>query len=142
MTLQFSLERRPAAAQYIALLEAAGIAHRRPVDKPEVIQAAVDGAQLMVTAWDGDSLAGALRAITDFHLHCYVCEIAVNPARQRDGIGLELQRLLRAQLGPECRIKLSSTRDAATYYPHIGYERVEFAWELKAGAALEAGTAL
>lgn len=136
MTLRFSLEQRPTAAQYIALLEAAGIAHRRPVDKPEVIQTAIDGAQLMVTAWDGDSLVGALRAITDFHLHCYVCEIAVDPARQRGGIGLELQRRLRAQLGPECRIKLSSTKDAATYYPRIGYQPVQFAWELKPGTEL------
>jgi hypothetical protein len=142
VTLQFSVEQRPTAVQYIALLEAAGMAHRRPVDKPDVIQSAIDGAQLMVTAWDGDSLVGALRAITDFHLHCYVCEIAVDPTRQRGGIGVELQRLLRAQLGPECRIKLSSTPDAATYYPHIGYQRVEFAWELKAGTALKEGTAL
>jgi hypothetical protein len=136
LTLAYRLDRRPSAAQYIALLEVAGIAHRRPVDKPDVIQAAIDGAQLMVTAWDGDRLVGALRAITDFHLHCYVCELAVMPDAQRGGVGLELQRAARTQLGPECRIKLSSTTDAATYYPRIGYERVEFAWELKPNSSL------
>ena len=131
MTLRYSLEHRPTAAQFIALLEDAGIAHRRPVDQPDVIQAAIDGAQLVVTAWDGDRLVGALRAITDFHLHCYVCELAVRPTSQRSGIGIELQRRLRAQLGPECKIKLSSTSEAASYYPSIGYQAVEFMWELK-----------
>ena len=93
MSLRFSFDERPSAAEYIELLEAAGIAHRRPVDQPDVIQAAIDGAQVFVSAWDGDALVGALRAITDFHLHCYVCEIAVDPTHQRAGIGLELQRL-------------------------------------------------
>jgi len=131
LSLRYTLDERPSAAVYIALLTAAGIAHRRPVDQPDVIQAAIDGAQVFVSAWDGDALIGALRAITDFHLHCYVCEIAVVPTRQREGIGLELQRRLRSNLGDQCRIKLSSTRDAATYYPRIGYEPVEFMWELK-----------
>jgi len=43
---------------------------------------------------------------------------------------------LRAQLAAECKIKLSSTPDAATYYPRIGYTRPEFFWELEPGAPL------
>ena len=117
MSVRYSTDARPTAAQYIALLEAAGIAHRRPVDRPEVIQAALDGSQVVVTAWDGDELVGALRAITDFHLHCYVGEIAVQPGNQRGGIGLEMQRLLRNHLGPDCKIKLSSTREAVHLLP-------------------------
>jgi len=136
VTVAYRLDARPSAAEFIALLAAAGIAHRRPVDQPDVIQAAIDGAQVMVTAWESERLVGALRAITDFHLHCYVCEIAVDPAYQRRGIGLELQRRLRKQLGPECKIKLSSTSDAATYYPSIGYTRPDHFWELKPGTPL------
>jgi len=124
------------AEQYIELLRKAGIAHRRPIDRPEVIQGALDGSQVLVTAWDGDALVGALRAITDFHLHCYVGEIAVVSGSQRSGIGLELQRLLRAQVGPECKIKLTSTEKASTYYPRIGYTRPDFFWELEPGAPL------
>jgi len=136
VTLEYRLDSRPSAAEFIALLEAAGIANRRPVEEPAVIQAAIDGAQVVVTAWDGSALVGALRAITDFHLHCYVGEIAVDPAYQRRGIGLELQRRLRGQLGPECKIKLSSTTAAATYYPSIGYTRPDHFWELKPGTPL------
>ena len=136
MSIRFSLDERPTAAQFIALLEAAGIAHRRPVDRPELIQAALDGSQVVITAWDGDDLVGALRAITDFHLHCYVGEIAVQPGNQRGGIGLAMQQLLREQLGPDCKIKLSSTREASTYYPRIGYVRPEFFWELSPGTPL------
>ena len=136
MSVRLSLEKRPSAAQFIALLEAAGIAHRRPVDRPDIIQAALDGSNVVVTAWDGDALVGALRAITDFCLHCYVGEIAVDPGNQRAGVGLEMQRLLRNQLGPECKIKLSSTEQASTYYPRIGYVRPEFFWELPPGTKL------
>lgn len=136
MNLLFSLDARPTAAEFIALLTAAGLAGRRPVDRPEVIQAALDGSQLIVTAWEGDSLVGALRAITDFHLHCYVGELAVLPGNQRGGVGLRLQQLLREQLGPDCKIKLSSTTAASTYYPRIGYTRPEFFWELAPGTPL------
>lgn len=136
MTVRLSLDERPTVAQYIELLTSAGIAHRRPVDRPDLIQAALDGSQVVVTAWDGERLVGALRAITDFSLHCYVGEIAVEPGNQRGGIGLAMQRLLRDQLGPECKIKLSSTREASTYYPRIGYTRPEFFWELPPGTPL------
>ncbi|MGC4174134.1 GNAT family N-acetyltransferase [Demequina sp.] len=136
MSFEYRLDARPSAAEYIALLADAGLAHRRPVDKPDVIQAAIDGAQVMVTAWDGYCLVGALRAITDFHLHCYVGEIAVASTAQRAGVGLAMQRLLRDQLGPECKIKLSSTEDAATYYPRIGYTPIKRAWELLPGTDL------
>ena len=136
MGVTYRLDARLSAGQYIDLLSRAGIAHRRPVDRPELIQAALDGSSLLATAWAGDTLVGALRAITDFHLHCYVGELAVAPEHQHEGIGLELQRMLRAQLAPECKIKLSSTPDAATYYPRIGYTRPEFFWELKPGTPL------
>jgi len=136
LTVSYRTDERPSAAVYIALLDRAGLANRRPVDRPELIQAALDGSQVIVTAWKGDELVGALRAVTDFHLHCYVGELAVDPGHQRGGIGLELQRQLRSLLGPECKIKLSSTTDASTYYPRIGYSRPEFFWELKPGAPL------
>ena len=136
MAFAYRLDARVSAEQYIGLLRRAGIAHRRPIDRPEVIQGALDGSDVLVTAWDGDELVGALRAITDFHLHCYVGEIAVVPESQREGIGIELQRLLRTQLGPECKIKLTSTREAASYYPRIGYTRPDFFWELEPGAPL------
>jgi GNAT superfamily N-acetyltransferase len=136
LSVEYSLDSRPSAAAYIALLTSAGIAHRRPVDQPALIQTAIDSAQVLVTAWDASALVGALRAITDFTLHCYVCELAVVPSHQGGGIGVELQTRLRTQLGPECKVRLSSTPDAATYYPRIGYEPVELVWELKPGARL------
>lgn len=136
MSVRVGLEARPTAALYIDLLERAGLAERRPVDDPDAIQGALDGSQVVVTAWDGDALVGALRAITDFHLHCYVGELAVDPAYQRAGIGLELQRTLRSRLGPHCKIRLSSTVGAASYYPRMGYIPVERVWELPPGAQL------
>ena len=124
------------AAAYIDLLLRSTLGARRPVDMPEVIAGALEGSDVLVTAWDGPLLVGAARAITDFHLHCYLADLCVDEAYQRRGIGLELQRVLRSLLGPECKLKLSAAPAAAAYYPRVGYERNERAWELPPGRPL------
>lgn len=124
------------AAAYIDLLRRSTLGERRPVDRPDVIAGALAGSDVLVTAWDGPTLVGAARAITDFHLHCYLADLCVDQAYQRRGIGLELQRTLRGVLGPECKLKLSAAPAAAKYYPRVGYERNERAFELPPGRPL------
>ena len=57
---------------------------------------------LLVTAWCEDKLVGVARSVTDFHFCCYLSDLAVDVAFQRQGIGKELIRLTQAQLGPRC----------------------------------------
>ncbi|WP_061962230.1 GNAT family N-acetyltransferase [Demequina flava] len=122
--------------EYIDLLVRSTLAARRPVDHPDVIRGALESSDLLITARDGDLLVGAARAITDFHLHCYLADLAVDADVQRGGIGLLLQHELRMHLGPMCKLKLSAAPAASDYYPRIGYSRNDRAWELPPGAAL------
>src|SRR5690554_2453293 len=109
--------------EYIDVLRRSGLAERRPVDNVELIEAALRGSDVVLTARIDGVLVGAARAITDFYLHCYLADLAVDVAHQRGGIGLELQRELQKLLAPECKLKLSAAPDAADYYPRIGYMR-------------------
>ncbi|WP_062079313.1 GNAT family N-acetyltransferase [Demequina globuliformis] len=122
--------------EYLGLLQRSTLALRRPVDQPDLIAAALAGSNLVVEARDGEVLVGAARAVTDFHLTCYLADLAVDQHRHRSGIGLALQRELRAHLGPACRIKLAASPAASEYYPRLGYERIERGWELSPGTPL------
>ncbi|MDN4474569.1 GNAT family N-acetyltransferase [Demequina sp. SYSU T00192] len=134
--LAYRTDRRIAAGEYIDLLGRSTLGARRPIDRPDVIAGALEGSDVVVTAWDGPLLVGAARAITDFHLHCYLADLCVDESYQRQGIGLELQRVLRSLLGPLCKLKLSAAPAAAEYYPRVGYERNDRAWELPPGRPL------
>ncbi|WP_062073542.1 GNAT family N-acetyltransferase [Demequina sediminicola] len=123
--------------EYIDLLERSTLARRRPVDDPALIEAALDHSSLIITGRTPHGvLVGAARAITDFHLHCYLADLAVDASLQRQGLGLRLQKELVGHLGPRCKLKLSAAPAASEYYPRIGYERNTRAWELPPGTPL------
>jgi predicted N-acetyltransferase YhbS len=49
---------------------------------------------------------------------------------QRNGIGKELIKLTKGQLGKKCRLILLSAPAAVDYYPKIGFEKHPQAWVL------------
>ncbi|NUQ37978.1 MAG: GNAT family N-acetyltransferase [Caldilineales bacterium] len=118
------------AAQFIDLLQRSTLAARRPVDDPACIQGMLDHANLLVTAWDGETLVGTARSLTDFHYACYLSDLAVDEACQRQGIGRELMQRTQAALGPRCKIVLLAAPAAVEYYPRLGLERHPSAWTL------------
>ncbi len=59
---------------------------------PERTQAALDRT-LNITAWDGGTLVGCLRILTDGYFFGTITEILVLPEYQRQGIGGRLLRL-------------------------------------------------
>ncbi|WP_062295444.1 GNAT family N-acetyltransferase [Demequina maris] len=134
--VEYRTDARPSAEAYIDVVRRSGLGERLPVDDPALMQAALDASDIVVTAWDGDRLVGFLRAVTDFALICYLQELGVDAARQRDGIGLELQREMRALLGPRCKIRVSEAPGAAGYYGRHGYSRHDRSWELLPGEPL------
>ena len=81
---------------------------------------------LCVTCWDGETLVGVARSVTDFHYCCYLSDLAVDASCQRQGIGKELIRLTQERLGPRCKLILLSAPDASSYYPHLGFCRHEY----------------
>ena len=116
--------------QFIDLLHRSTLAERRPVDDAETIAGMVANAGLTVTAWDGELLVGVARSVTDFIYCCYLSDLAVDVAYQRQGIGVELIARTQAQLGPRCNLILLAAPAAADYYGHIGFNHHPRCWIL------------
>ena len=117
-------------AAFIDLLRRSTLAERRPVDDPDTITGMVANADLTVTAWDGELLVGVARSVTDVTYCCYLSDLAVDAAYQRQGIGVALIERTQAQLGPKCKLILLAAPAAADYYAHIGFEHHPRCWIL------------
>lgn len=115
---------------FINLLRRSTLAERRPVDDAETIAGMLANADLTVTAWDGELLVGVARSVTDFNYCCYLSDLAVDEAYQRQGIGVELIAHTQAQLGPRCNLILLAAPAAADYYGHIGFNHHPRCWIL------------
>ena len=87
-------------------------------------------ANLVVTAWLGDALVGIARSLTDFSYICYLADLAVHEAHQKHGIGRELIRQTRANLGSNCKITLLAAPAAVAYYAKLGFKLHPSAWLL------------
>jgi len=125
------------AEQFVAILRASTLAERRPVDDPEVVAGMVANANLTIVAMDGDKRIGVARSVTDFTYCCYLSDLAVDTAYQKQGIGRELMRVTRQQLGPKCALILLAAPAAAAYYPRVGFEQHPSAWILRPGIDFE-----
>jgi GNAT superfamily N-acetyltransferase len=129
--MEYSIERKITAAQYIDLLNSSGLGERRPVGDPGVIAKMLEHANLLVTAWDGEVLVGAARCFTDFAYVTYCSDLCVRAGYQRQGIGKELLRaVLRAA---PCRLVLLAAPKAVDYYPRIGFTQHPSAWTILPG---------
>ena len=129
MPVTYAVEARLDAAEFADVLNRSGLGARRPMHRPEVIQAMADNADLVVCARDDGLLVGVARSVTDFVYCCYLSDLAVDRAYQRQGIGKELIRLTREEAGGEtCSLILLSAPDAMPYYPRIGMARLDNAF--------------
>lgn len=136
MAISYRVNQNIPAVKFIELLERSGLAERRPVDDRECIQGMLNGANLLVTAWDGMKLVGLSRALTDFHYACYLSDLAVDREYQRTGVGRELIGRTRKQLGAKTKVILLAAPDAQDYYPRLGFTASERCWVLDADAEL------
>lgn len=118
------------ADQFIDVLRRSTLAERRPIDDRACIEGMVANANLTVTAWDGDTLVGVSRSVTDFTYACYLSDLAVDVAYQRAGIGRTLIDHTRAAVGPRCKVRLLAAPAAAEYYPRIGFTHNNRCWEI------------
>jgi predicted N-acetyltransferase YhbS len=96
------------------------LGERRPVDDRETMRKMLEGANLVVTAWDENTLVGIARSLSDFAFCTYLSDIAVRLAYQRKGIGRELMRLTQKE-GKTATVFLFAAPAAESYYPHVGF---------------------
>jgi len=128
--ITYGSDKKPSVDEYVDLLARSTLGKRRPVDDNPRMRAMLDHANLVCTAWHGDLLVGVARSLTDFAYCCYLADLSVDQAWQRQGIGQELIRQTRLKLHPKAKIVLISAPAAIKYYPHIGFNRHDSAWVL------------
>jgi len=113
---------------FISLLKASTLADRRPIEDEPCLQGMLENSDLTVSAWDGERLVGIARSVTDFHYACYLSDLAVDQAYQRQGIGIRLQKITQEQLKPRCKLILIAAPAANDYYPALGYAHSPRCW--------------
>jgi ribosomal protein S18 acetylase RimI-like enzyme len=128
MKLNYRIDAPVTAEMVAALFRVSGI--RRPIDDLPRIQKMLDHANLTITAWDEEKLVGIARALTDFSFCCYLSDLAVDKAYQRQGIGKELVCRVQEAIGEESMLLLLAAPAAMDYYPHIGFQKVDRAWAI------------
>lgn len=108
------------------------LGERRPVGERDRMARMLVEANLVITAWDDESMVGISRSITDWVFCTYLSDLAVRSAYQGQGIGKELVRLTR-QAAPQALLVLLAAPKAVDYYPKIGMTRHDSAWVLAPG---------
>lgn len=105
---------------FIQVLRDSTLGERRPVDDRERMAQMLDGANLIVSAWDGERIIGVARSLSDFAFCTYLSDLAVDQRYQKQGIGRELMRRT-LELGGKATLFLFSAPAAVSYYPHVGF---------------------
>jgi predicted N-acetyltransferase YhbS len=135
MSLGYALEPELAPAEFIDVLVRSTLAERRPVGDIARIRTMLENADIIVTARAEGRLVGVSRAVTDFSYCVYLSDLAVDEAFQRRGIGRELIRRTHEAAGLATHLILVAAPKAVGYYPHIGMERHESCWVVRAQPA-------
>ncbi len=128
-TLHFRTGYLPPVADIIRVFEESGIV--RPTHDVARIEKMFAHANLVVTAWEGETLVGVCRALTDFSYCCYLSDLAVNKSHQGQGIGQQLIEQVKQEIGDQVALILLSASSAMSYYPRIGFENIENGFIIK-----------
>ncbi|MAL97297.1 MAG: GNAT family N-acetyltransferase [Alteromonadaceae bacterium] len=131
MSIEYRINTGITADQFIDLLKRSTLGERRPIHDHECMEGMIANSNLVVTAWDGDTLVGLARSMTDFHYACYLSDLAVCQAYQKCGIGKQLQSVTQNQLGPHCKLILIAAPAASAYYERLGFTNNTRCWVLE-----------
>jgi predicted N-acetyltransferase YhbS len=126
MVISYKINTRVEPHQLANLFKESGI--RRPVEDLNRLKKMIENANLLITAWDGDKLVGAARALTDYSYCCYLSDLAVLKEYQNNGIGHDLINEIEKNIGDECTLILLSAPDVMDYYPKLGFEKTDNAF--------------
>ncbi len=119
----------PPVADIIRVLQDSGIV--RPTHDVARIEKMFAHANLVVTAWEGETLVGVCRALTDFSYCCYLSDLAVNKSHQGQGIDQQLIEQVKHKIGDQVALILLSASSAMSYYPGIGFDKIENGFIIK-----------
>jgi ribosomal protein S18 acetylase RimI-like enzyme len=111
------------------VFDASGIT--RPIHDVGRIGRMFENSNLIISAWTESKLIGICRALTDFSYCCYLSDLAVDKAYQKKGIGREMIRHVQEAIGEEVSLILLSAPNAMSYYPDVGFEKIENGFIIK-----------
>jgi GNAT superfamily N-acetyltransferase len=127
----YALEPDLGTDEFTEVLRRSTLSERRPIERPDVIERMLRGADILVTArWQGGRLIGVSRALSDFAYCTYLSDLAVDADFQRRGIGKELLRRTHEAAGIHTTLILLAAPRARDYYPHVGMHRHDSCWTL------------
>ncbi|SIT84630.1 GNAT family N-acetyltransferase [Pontibacter indicus] len=129
MNITYKTDITPDTQQIINLYDSSGI--NRPTSDQARIANMYANSNLVVTAWDGETLVGIARSLTDFCYACYLSDLAVRKEYQVAGIGRQLIALTKEIIGEQTMLLLLSAPAAMDYYPKVGFEKVENGFMIK-----------
>jgi ribosomal protein S18 acetylase RimI-like enzyme len=99
----------------------------RRTDNLERLWEAFERSQLVLSLWDGDRIVGLARVLTDGDQVSYLCDLAVEPDVQGEGVGKRLiDEVLARCAGTDLILRDSNL--STGFYEHLGFEPVENAW--------------
>lgn len=133
--IEYRSDRRISADEFADVLKRNSLGARRPVDDHQRLELMLQHGNVLITAWDGEKLVGVSRALTDFAFCCYLSDLAVDEAYQRQGIGKRLIDETHRVAGPDTTLILLAAPAAKDYYPHIGMERFTDCFRIKSTAS-------
>ena len=131
MPVDYKLNAAITTDQFIELLNNSTLGERRPVEDRDCMEGMIANSNMTITAWDGDTLVGIARSMTDFHYACYLSDLAVGKTHQRKGIGKQLLASTQQQLGPKCKLILIAAPAANDYYQPLGFSHNDRCWILE-----------
>lgn len=125
--IEYRSDRCPEPAAVAELCRAALL--NRPVEDLDRIGRMYAASNLVFTAWQGDRLVGVLRGWTDGAFDAYICDLAVHPDVQRQGVGRRLLEMA-CHNRPQVQFILRASPIARDYYQHLGWQKIENGWFL------------
>ena len=90
-----------------------------------------ENSNLIFSAWNNHKLVGICRSLTDFSYCCYLSDLAVNIQYQKQGIGKKMVELVKKEIGNEVSLILLSAPTTMSYYPKIGFDKIENGYIIK-----------
>ena len=122
----YSNEPNLPADEFADVFRRSGI-NRPYTDLPRMKQM-VKRADLIITARHEGILVGVARSLSDDCFACYLSDLAVDRAYQKQGIGKELVARTRQAIGEATVLLLIAAPEAKDYYAKIGFEKMDRAW--------------
>ncbi|HEY4399939.1 MAG TPA: GNAT family N-acetyltransferase [Lactobacillaceae bacterium] len=126
MAITYKINAELAVDDIIRVYQSSGI--NRPIEDKQRIAAMYAHANLVVSAWDDETLIGVARSLSDDVYVSYLADLAVAAGYQGQHIGQSLIDGTKQFLGDDVTVVLIAAPTAVGFYEKIGLERTDRAF--------------